>query len=228
MDDRQAAPRQDAGITGPKEQPVGIARYRRAIAAGAAGASLGLLLVTGVFAAPPATPDAGTPTASPPTGQPANGTPSTAGPRQRGQQPDGGIQLRGSRGSGTVTTVSSNTITVQAGGLGATDQTTTITVTADTVYMLGGPDKAAIGSLADVTTSSRVHAEGTTDSDGNVTAVLVRVEAPRAGGEVTAISGNAITVQGRAQPGRAARPRSTSAAARSTSRVARTAPPPRA
>lgn len=199
MDDRQATPQQDAGITGPREQPTGIVRYRKAIAAGAAGAGLSLLLVTGVFAAPPATPGTGTPMASPPaSSQPANGTPGTGGPRQQGQQPGGRDQMRGPRGGGgTVTAVSGNTITVAAGAPDATGATTTITVTTDTIYMLGGPDKATTGSLADVKTGSRVHAEGATDSNGNVTAVLVRVEAPRASGEVTAVSGNTITVQGR-------------------------------
>ena len=198
MDDRQATPQQDAGITGPREQPTGIVRYRKAIAAGAAGAGLSLLLVTGVFAAPPATPGTGTPMASPPaSSQPANGTPGIGGPRQQGQQSGRRDQMRGPRGGGTVTAVSGNTITIAAGGLDATGATTTITVTTDTVYMLGGPDKATTGSLADVKTGSRVHAEGTTDSNGNVTAVLIRVEATRAGGEVTAVSGNTITVQGR-------------------------------
>lgn len=96
MDDRQATPQQDAGITGPREQPTGIVRYRKAIAAGAAGAGLSLLLVTGVFAAPPATPGTGTPMASPPaSSQPANGTPGTGGPDSRASSPAGATRCAG-------------------------------------------------------------------------------------------------------------------------------------
>ena len=100
-----------------------------------------------------------------------------------------------------MTAVSGNTITVAAGGPNVNDATTTITVDANTVYMLGGPDKATTGSLADVKTGSRVRAEGTDGGNGTVTAILVRVEAPRAGGELTAVSGNTITVQGRGPAG---------------------------
>ena len=152
MDNEQSTERHGAGIVGPKQQ-TGIARYRKAIAAGAAGAGLSLLLATGVFAAPPATPGTGTPTTSPaPSSQPANGTPAAPAPgdmpapgsggRGQGRQAGAADPMRESRGGGTVTAVSGNTITVAAGGPNINGATTTITVDANTVYMLGGPDKA--------------------------------------------------------------------------------------
>jgi hypothetical protein len=158
--------------------------WQKAAGLSMAGFGLSLLLATGAMAAPPDPASGATPPA--PSALPA---PSTQ-PGDMPMPPAGGPA-----GGGTVTAVSGNTITVQGGGPASNGATRTITVNGDTLYFTGGPGQSAKASLADVQVGGRIHAEGTTDSSGNFTAVLVRVEAPSAGGEVSAVSGNTITVK---------------------------------
>ncbi len=165
--------------------------WRKAAGIGAAGVGLSLLLATGALAAPPsATRGAATPGTATPAAAPANGTPVAPGRGGKAARPVGSPA-----GDGTVTAISGGTITVQGGGPAGGGTTKTIAVTGGTAYFTGGPGTLKAGSLADVKVGSHVHAEGTVDSGGNLTALVVRVEAPAASGEVTAVAGNAITVQ---------------------------------
>ncbi len=90
---------------------------------------------------------------------------------------------------GQVTAVSGNTITVRGQG----NATHTITVTSSTSYKRDGQS----ASLSDVKTGDEIDAEGTLASNGVLTAQAVQIELPRAGGRITKIAGNTITVQGR-------------------------------
>lgn len=186
----------DRGVTQPLA-PSPSVRWRKAIAASAVGLGVGALLVTGALAAPPATPSAGsgTPTTQGPS-RGANSTPA-AGQSGTGAPTAPGKGERGSKGGGTVTAISGNTITIQRGGPGTTGATSTVTVSGDTTYLVTNAGKLGFGALSDIKIGGTIRAEGTADSNGNVTALLVRVEAPGADGEVTAMSGNTITIQGR-------------------------------
>jgi hypothetical protein len=201
MDEGQTTPQQDApGVTQPLA-PSPFVRWRKTIAASAVGLGVGALLVTGALAAPPATPNAGsgTPTTQGP-GRGASGIPTTgqgAGahmPGMGGQGARGG-PMQGGLGGGKVTAVSGSTITVQRGGPAANGATSTITVSGDTTYLVGSAGKLSLGALSDIKVGSTIRAEGTADSSGNVTALLVSIMAPQADGEVTAVSGNTITIQ---------------------------------
>ncbi len=87
---------------------------------------------------------------------------------------------------GEVTAVGDTTITVkQRGGT-----TKVITVNGSTVYKLG----ATTGSKSDVTVGGSVEAAGTVSGD-TFTAITVNVRLAQAGGEVTKVDGNAVTVK---------------------------------
>jgi len=102
----------------------------------------------------------------PPTAPGAGRTPTAAG------------RTKSPRGGGTVTAISGDTITVAAGGPNANGATATITVTSSTIYLVGNPGSVTKGSLSDVRVGTHLHTEGTTDADGNVTAVLIRIDTP--------------------------------------------------
>lgn len=200
----------DQGVTQPLA-PSPFVRWRKAIAASAVGLGVGALLVTGALAAPPATPSAGsgTPTTQNPS-RGANGTPAAGQngggapmPGMGGRGPIGNL-ARGPLGGGTVTAISGSTITVQHGGPNANGATSTVTVNGDTTYLSSNAGKLALGALSDITVGSTIRAEGTADSNGNVTALLISVVAPQADGQVTAVSGNTITIQGRGPLGQGA------------------------
>ncbi len=198
MNEEQTTPQHDAqGVTKPLA-PSPLVRWRKTIAAGAIGLGVGALLVTGALAAPPATPSArsGTPTTQGP-GRGASGTPAAgqggAGAAMPGR--GGAHGPMGSPGGGKVTAISGSTITVQRGGPAANGATSTITVSGDTTYLSSSAGKLGIGALSDIKVGSTIRAEGTADSSGNVTALLVSIMAPQAEGQVTAVSGNTITIQ---------------------------------
>lgn len=206
MDEGQTTPQHDApGVTQPPA-PAPFVRWRKAIAASAVGLGVGALLVTGALAAPPATPSAGsgTPTTQGPSRGANDGTPA-AGQGSSGAHMPG----RGERGplggpGGKVTAISGGTITVQRGGPAANGATSTVTVSGDTTYLVSSAGKLSLGALSDITVGSTIRAEGTADSGGNVTALLVSIMAPQADGQVTAVSGNTITIQGRGPAGQGA------------------------
>lgn len=200
MDEEQTTPQHDAqGVTKPLASSP-LVRWRKTIAASAIGLGVGALLVTGALAAPPATPSAGsgTPTTQSPS-RGASGTPVAGqGSGGAGMPGRGGAHgPLGGPGGGKVTAISGSTITVQRGGPAANGATSTITVSGDTTYLVSSAGKRGIGALSDLKVASTIRAEGTADSNGNVTALLVSIEAPRADGEVAAVSGNTITIQGK-------------------------------
>jgi len=186
MDEGQTTSQHDAqGVTQPLA-PTPFVRWRKAIAASAVGLGVGALLVTGALAAPPATPSAGngTPTTQGPS-RGANGTPAAGQngggapmPGMGARGPMGGME-QGSLGGGKVTAISGSTITVQRGGPNANGATSTVTVSGDTTYVVSNAGKLALGALSDIKVGSTIRAEGTADSSGNVTALLVSIVAPR-------------------------------------------------
>jgi Domain of unknown function (DUF5666) len=90
---------------------------------------------------------------------------------------------------GVVTAVNGNNLTVT----GFDARTYTITVGGDTTYRRAGRTAA----LADVAVGSLISAEGTSSSDGStLNALAVTIQLPRVAGQVTAVSGNTVTVQG--------------------------------
>ncbi len=204
MNEGQTTPQHDAqGVTKPLA-PSPLVRWRKTIAASAIGLGVGALLVTGALAAPPATPSAGsgTPTTQGP-GRGASGTPAAgqggAGAAMPGRGGEHGPM--GGPGGGKVTAISGSTITVQRGGPAANGATRTITVSGDTTYLVSNAGKLALGALSDLKVGSTIRAEGTADSGGNVTALLVSITAPQADGQVTAVSGNTITIQDKGPAG---------------------------
>jgi len=111
-----------------------------------------------------------------PSSAPSNGTPTAGGKEMPDWQGGPGRMVQWLKGDGTVTAISGSTITVQAGGRNASGATNTVTVTSGTVYLIGGPGQLKKGSLSDVQAGMRIHVEGNTDSNGNVTALVVRAE----------------------------------------------------
>ena len=92
--------------------------------------------------------------------------------------------------SGTVTEVGSGSFK-----LTARDGTTwTITTNASTAYKLGFSDTAPAGSTSDLKVGSIVVVQGTSAANDAMTAVTVRIQLPRAGGQVTAKTADTITV----------------------------------
>ncbi len=91
--------------------------------------------------------------------------------------------------AGVVTSISGNTLTV-TGFDGATH---TITVNANTRYQKAG--QSAV--LSDISSGTAIVAEGTTNSDGSLTALRVTIQLPHLDGKVTAVNGTSYTVTGR-------------------------------
>ncbi len=88
---------------------------------------------------------------------------------------------------GTVTNTTSNGFTIKArDGL-----TRTITTSGTTTFRLG----SGTGSLADVKVGATVLVAGAAAPDGSITAITVAISVPRIMGQVSAISGDTITVQ---------------------------------
>lgn len=113
------------------------------------------------------------------TGTPAAGQPG---------HPDG---FGGHRRVGelTVSSVSGQTITTKD----ASGATVTLKVSSSTQYTR--LDKTV--SLSAITAGEMIHADGTRNSDGSITASRVDIEVPTYGGQVTAISGTSITITDR-------------------------------
>jgi hypothetical protein len=92
--------------------------------------------------------------------------------------------------SGTVTEVGSGSFK-----LTARDGTAwTITTTDATAYKLGFADTAKAGSASDLKVGSGVAVQGTSATNNAMTAVTVRIQLPRVGGQVTATTADSITV----------------------------------
>ncbi|MET1231790.1 MAG: DUF5666 domain-containing protein [Candidatus Limnocylindrales bacterium] len=92
--------------------------------------------------------------------------------------------------AGTVTEVGSGRFT-----LSARDGTAwTITTNSTTAYTLGFSSSAKAGSAADLKVGTGVVVQGTSATNNAMTAVTVRIQLPRVGGQVTAKTGDTITV----------------------------------
>jgi hypothetical protein len=92
--------------------------------------------------------------------------------------------------SGTVTEVGSGSFK-----LTARDGTAwTITTTGTTAYTLGFSDTAKAGTAADLKVGTGVVVQGTSAANNAMTAVTVRIQLPRVGGQVTAKTTDTITV----------------------------------
>jgi hypothetical protein len=89
---------------------------------------------------------------------------------------------------GVVTNVSGTTLTLTAFD-GATH---TVTVNASTHYQKAGQS----ATLADISSGTAIVVEGTTNSDGSLSAVRVTIQEPRVAGQVTAVNGSSYTVTG--------------------------------
>lgn len=70
----------------------------------------------------------------------------------------------------------------------------TITTSSTTAYELGFSDTAPAGSASDLQVGGRVVVQGTSAANNAMTAVTVRIQVPRAGGQVTAKTADSITV----------------------------------
>jgi len=90
---------------------------------------------------------------------------------------------------GTVTAVSGSDITVK----GRDNASHVIHTSSGTTFERAGKTV----DIAAVTTGARISAQGAQNSDGSLDAEVVRIQAPHAGGKVTAVSGTTITVQDR-------------------------------
>jgi uncharacterized protein DUF5666 len=94
------------------------------------------------------------------------------------------------RVAGTVTAVTGNGFT-----LTKRDGTTwTVTVSSSTTYTVGALDRNA-GTKSDVKVGSEVAAQGTQGAGNTLSAISVHVGLPTVAGQVTAKSGNTITVR---------------------------------
>lgn len=91
--------------------------------------------------------------------------------------------------AGVVTQAGNATLTLT----GFDGSTRTVTVTSATRYQKAGQSAA----LADIVTGTAIVVEGTTASDGSLSAVRVTIQVPRIGGQVTATSGSSYTVASR-------------------------------
>lgn len=87
---------------------------------------------------------------------------------------------------GVVTAVQGSTLSVT----GFDGATSTITLTSSTRYQMAGQTTTASA----ITTGTAIVAEGTTASDGTLTASLVTVQLPRVSGQVTAASNGTYTL----------------------------------
>lgn len=120
--------------------------------------------------------------------------PAFGGEFMRGNGPGGDFFARGPRGNGLggeVTAVSDTSLTVQT----PKDESVTVTVDDDTRVMLA--ESQSEGSLSDVTVGIEVLVRGEKNEAGSITAAVV-VVAPagdRAGGRVTGVEGQTISVE---------------------------------
>jgi len=89
---------------------------------------------------------------------------------------------------GTVVTVTPSTITLK----GRNNSTQTVIVNGSTRYQKGGQP----ASLTDVTPGTNVVAQGTSNSDGSITALLINIQVPTVMGKVTAMGTDSYTVAG--------------------------------
>ena len=67
---------------------------------------------------------------------------------------------------------------------------TSVALTANTIFTKFG----ATANASAVAVGDKIHAEGQLDASGKFTALTVKIAAPKSNGEVTAVSGNAITL----------------------------------
>ncbi len=120
------------------------------------------------------------------------------------------INVRHDQLGGVVTAISGNTITVQGGGRGdhakdaqpgavnpapsTTATTRTITISDSTTFLQAGQS----AKLSNIVVGARIEAAGTLSTDGNsLIALQVNLQLPGYRGQVTAVSGNTITLQDR-------------------------------
>lgn len=104
-----------------------------------------------------------------------------------GPDQDGGKQGDKNHGHGSISTVSSDNLTITR----PDNSTQKVVLSSSTTYSDLGKTIAA----GDLKNGMKVDVEGTLNSDGSLQATTVRVEHDRLGGTVTAINGNSITVQ---------------------------------
>jgi hypothetical protein len=117
------------------------------------------------------------------------------------------IAVQGSTAAQNATTINATAVTIilpQIGGVVTATSSSTIVVTgfdgATHTILVGSSTrylKAGHGaSLADITIGTRITAEGTLNTTGSLNAVLVTIQLPRLGGQVTAVHGSTYTVSG--------------------------------
>lgn len=110
-----------------------------------------------------------------------------------GMGPGFGPPLGGRHGGWTVSAVNGATISAKQ----ADGTTLTITTTGSTVFQVTRPgQQRTAGALTDVGVGKQIDVIGTLTGSGTVTAATVDVQPARAGGQVTAIAGTAVTVSG--------------------------------
>lgn len=90
---------------------------------------------------------------------------------------------------GVVTNVNGSTLTMTSFDGSAH----TVTVSSSTRYQKAGRSAAP----TDVAVGTAIVADGTSNSDGSLSAVRVTIQVPRLDGQVTAVSGTSITISGR-------------------------------
>lgn len=89
---------------------------------------------------------------------------------------------------GAVTAISGNTITVLD-----RNGSHTVHVSSSTTFISAGQQV----SLSNIKPGERIAAKGTLNGDGSLNAAVIQIALPLVGGQITAINGNMITVQGR-------------------------------
>ncbi len=147
---------------------------------------VGVAVVLGASSAPRTSPGADP--------APSGAAASAAASDKAGDRANGGGQGKKSRGGSafgpiTITSINGSTIGLKT----ADGWTRTIVVAADTKIFLG---KEA-GQVGDLAVGHEVRLRQTKNADGSFTVVSLTVPAARAGGEVTAVSGNSITIKRR-------------------------------
>lgn len=90
---------------------------------------------------------------------------------------------------GVVTNVNGSTLALTS----FDGSTHTVTVSSSTRYQKAGRTAAS----TDVAVGTAIVAEGTSNSDGSLSAVRVTIQVPHLEGQVTAVSGTSITISGR-------------------------------
>lgn len=146
---------------------------------------VGVAVVLGASAAPRTSPGADP--------APSGAAASAAASAKTGDRAKGLGQGKESRGGafGTITIASINGSKI---GLKTADGwTRTIDVAADTKIFLG----KEVGTIGDLAVGNEVRMRQKRNADGSFSIVSLTVPAARAGGEVTAVSGNSITIKRR-------------------------------